>query len=130
MPELAEVEFYRRRWASGHGQKILRVATHPRARVFRDCAATALADALRHHTLVDSTTAAKQMLFQFSGSRWLGVHLGMSGELSVAPPDHAPGKHDHLVLYQREQALVFRDPRMFGAVRYHHAKTPPAWWTD
>ena len=116
MPELAEVEFYRRRWAVGHGAIITRVHVHARAKIFRHTDAAALARALTGARLLDSATAAKQMLFRFSGARWLGVHLGMSGELRVESPAYTPDKHDHLILGQRERQLVFSDPRMFGAV--------------
>jgi formamidopyrimidine-DNA glycosylase len=129
MPELAEVEFYRRRWSVGHGAKIQRVLLHPSARVFRDCDVAALTRRLAGATLRDSAAAAKQMLFRFSGDTWLGIHLGMSGELFVAAPDYLPRQSDHLVLVQAERALVFRDPRMFGAVRLHPGRTEPAWWT-
>ncbi len=129
MPELAEVEFYRRRWAAGHGDVVRAVRVHPRARVFRDAAAGEVVRALTGATLLGSEAAAKQMLFRFSGDVWLGVHLGMSGELSVAPAGHAPGRHDHLVLAQDARALVFTDPRMFGGVRLHRGPVAPEWWT-
>src|SRR4029453_5477370 len=58
-------------------------------------------------------------------SAWLGIHLGMSGELTVAPPDHVPGRHDHLVIVTEGHALVFNDPRMFGSVDFHVGKEPP-----
>jgi len=53
----------------------------------------------------------------------------MSGELTVAPPDHAPRKHDHLVLFTARHALVFADPRMFGKIEFALGAAPPAWWT-
>lgn len=129
MPELAEVEFFRRRWSAGHGAKVAEVLVHERAKVFRHTNPARLADALAGKQLVDSEAAAKQMLFRFSGSAWLGVHLGMSGELRVEPANHAPGKHDHLVLRQKGRSLVFTDPRMFGAVLLHEGAQPPGWWT-
>ena len=129
MPELAEVEFYRRRWSAGHGAKITAVLVHERARVFRGGHAERIARALAGAKLLGSETAAKQMLFRFSGGSWLGIHLGMSGELSVRSADYPPGKHDHLVLRQRDRSLVFTDPRMFGAALLHVGKNPPGWWT-
>jgi len=130
MPELAEVEFFRQRWAAGHGARITRVHTHRHARVFRSSDAVEIARSLTGATLLDSSAAAKQMLFRFSGERWLGVHLGMSGELRVMPAPYTPMKHDHLVLFQARRALVFTDPRMFGAILFHHGATEPAWWTS
>lgn len=129
MPELAEVEFYRRRWTAGHGAKVTRVLVHERAKIFRHHDAEAIARALTGAKLLSSETAAKQMLFRFSGDNWLGIHLGMSGELRVEPASYAPTKHDHFVLVQRERQLVFNDPRMFGAVQFHHGKSAPDWWT-
>ncbi len=155
MPELAEVEFFRRRWNPGLGHRIIAVVVHPRARVFRGSSASAIVAALRGATLVSSSAAAKQMLFRFAPrtpvaagfarrselsprpttdaaaepSFWLGLHLGMSGELLVRPADHRPGKHDHLVLRTVEHALVFTDPRMFGRVDLHRGAERPPWWT-
>lgn len=130
MPELAEVEFYRRRWAAGHGARITAVLAHEHARVFRDTDARSLVAALTGATLRDSAAAAKQMLFRFGADKWLGAHLGMSGELRVEPPDYAPARHDHLVLRQAKRSLVFTDPRMFGAVLFHRGKEKPSWWTS
>jgi formamidopyrimidine-DNA glycosylase len=35
-----------------------------------------------------------------------------------------------LVLFQTRRALVFTDPRLFGAVRFHVGPDAPAWWSD
>ena len=71
------------------------------------------------------------MLFGFSGGGWLGVHLGMTGELRVEPPIYRSTKHDHLVLRQSEHTLVFADTRMFGRIRFDlSAAGPPAWWRE
>ncbi len=130
MPELAEAEFYRKRWhQAAAGERVVRVLTHDTKRLFRGVNVPGLRRALTGATLESSAAAAKQMLFRFSGGASLGIHLGMSGELFVAPPDHAPGKHDHLVLFTARHALVFKDPRMFGRVEFHAGPELPHWWT-
>ena len=129
MPELAEVEFFRKRWGTGHGAKVLAVRLHEGKKVFRDCDTAQLRRRLTGARLIGSETAAKQMLFRFSGDNWLGLHLGMSGETRVEPPDYVATKHDHFILAQKDRQLVFNDPRMFGGVRFHHGRTAPAWWT-
>ncbi|MBI2517362.1 MAG: Fpg/Nei family DNA glycosylase [Opitutae bacterium] len=137
MPELAEVEFFRRRWSVGHDDRVLNVLTHDRAKIFRACMVARLKKSLTGATLRGSAAAAKQMLFRFSGgglpraasTGWLGVHLGMSGELRAEPPGYAPQKHDHLVLRQKARSLVFTDPRMFGAVLFSTGRAAPEWWT-
>ena len=129
MPELAEVEYYRKQWDAGLRRKIGRVAVHAGKRLFRDADARRFAKKLTGATLLGSEARAKQMLFRFSRDLWLGVHLGMTGKLRAEPPDFAPGKHDHLVLFQKQQALVLTDARMFGRVQFHEGRTAPAWWT-
>jgi formamidopyrimidine-DNA glycosylase len=130
MPELAEVEFFRKRWqqAAG-GAKITKVLTHDRARLYRGINLAKLHRALQGATLESSATAAKQMLFRFSGGAWLGIHLGMSGDLRVEPAGYVPQKHDHLVLGTSRHELVFNDPRMFGRILFQDGPEAPAWWT-
>jgi formamidopyrimidine-DNA glycosylase len=53
----------------------------------------------------------------------------MSGTMRVEPREFRAGKHDHLILRQIKRALVFRDPRLFGRVRFHHGKAEPPWWS-
>lgn len=130
MPELAEVEFFRKRWNPGLGQKISAVLLHPTASVFRNCNTADLAACLTNTNLLSSSAAAKQMLFHFSGDAWLGIHLGMTGKLTVQPAKFVPRKHDHLVLRQRNRSLVFSDHRMFGSVQFSTGPSAPNWWTS
>jgi formamidopyrimidine-DNA glycosylase len=130
MPELAEVAFFRKRWDPGLSHRIDRVFLHPRARIFKTCSPALIETTLRGARLLASETAAKQMLFRFSGDAWLGIHLGMTGELSAQPAAFAPRKHDHLVLAQKDRALVFSDHRMFGRVLFHVGPDAPVWWAS
>jgi formamidopyrimidine-DNA glycosylase len=130
MPELAEVEFFRKRWAqAATGSKVLAAEVNHRAKIFRGTDPIAIGAALTGATLQSSEAAAKQMLFRFSDGTWLGIHLGMSGELTVEKSDVPTRKHDHLVLRTDKHALVFEDPRMFGRVQFHRGKSAPAWWS-
>jgi formamidopyrimidine-DNA glycosylase len=158
MPELAEVEFYRRRWDAGIGGRVLAVGLHPRARDFRGMNPRRLRSLLLGTVLSSSEARGKQMLFRFrssessseSGSIWLGIHLGMSGRLWVREEEGAAAsqraaapavsqratrhtartsqRHDHLVLRLPGRSLVFSDPRQFGRVRVARGAEPPNWW--
>ena len=128
MPELAEVEYFRRQWDPGLGAKIVSVQLHARKRIFRDSNTQALVRHLTGSRFLRSESWGKQMLFEFSGDSAIGIHLGMTGKLRIEPRSFRPEKHDHLVLHQAKRALVFRDARLFGRVRFHHGKTPPTWW--
>jgi formamidopyrimidine-DNA glycosylase len=140
MPELAEVEWYRKQWDAGRGDAIVDLALHARNRVFRGTNTRELQRQLIGAKYLASDRRGKRMLFKFSGDNpeiigarenvrsWLGVHLGMTGKIHVEQPNFRPAKHDHLVLYQRERALVFTDSRQFGRVRLHHGAGEPHWW--
>src|SRR5205814_1339359 len=120
--------WYRKQWNAGIGHKIVNVRLHPLKRVFRGTEVRTLQRRLIGEQLLQSSTRGKQILFEFSGNNWLGLHLGMTGKIWIAAADVRPAKHDHLVLYQRNRALVFTDSRQFGRVRFHHGKTAADWW--
>jgi formamidopyrimidine-DNA glycosylase len=140
MPELAEVEWFRKQWDTGRGDKIVDLNLHTGNRVFRGTSTEAVRKNLVGKTFLRSTARGKRMLFQFGGHNpemigarenirsWLGIHLGMTGRIRVEDANYRPDKHDHLVLYQRERALVFNDSRQFGRVRFHHGGDEPNWW--
>ncbi len=128
MPELAEVLYFSRRWDAGMGRVVVAVHANTKSRVFRGCNIAALKSGLAGARLKASRTHGKQVLFEFSGGHWLAVHLGMTGALSANPEPYEPCKHDHLVRHTKSLALVFTDPRQFGALKVCEEKTPPAWW--
>jgi formamidopyrimidine-DNA glycosylase len=140
MPELAEVEYFRKQWDVGIGDNVRAVRLHGEKRIFRGTNVAALKRHLSNKELHWSKARGKQMLFVFaSGERersgprknsrsWLGIHLGMSGRLRVEATNFRAGKHDHLLLQQTKRTLVFTDARQFGRVRFHYGEDAPAWW--
>ena len=130
MPELAEVAYACNLWKKGLGKEIKEVFTHPTSRVYRDLSRSQFINKLTGTTLTTSVTHGKQMLFSFSENGWLGIHLGMTGNLFLESNKYKVQKHDALILKQREQTRVFRDPRQFGRLRLHIGTTPPDWWSN
>jgi formamidopyrimidine-DNA glycosylase len=128
MPELAEVEWFRKQWDIGRGHDIVDLSLHAHNRVFRGTKTRGLRKHLVGTKLERSIAHGKRMLFRFSGDNWLGIHLGMTGKIRVEDPGFRPTKHDHLVLCQRKRALIFTDSRQFGRVRFHHGPGEPDWW--
>jgi len=128
MPELAEVEYYRRQWNPGLGARVRGVKLHAGARVFRGTDALQLCQALPGSVMSGSAASGKRMLFRFSNQCWLGVHLGMTGKLGVGGPGHSPAKHDHLVIECPSLSLIFNDPRQFGRIQFHLGANEPPWW--
>ena len=129
MPELAEVAYACGKWKTGIGKFIKEVYANPSSRVYRDLSQMDVVSELTTAKLSRSATHGKQMLFRFSGDKWLGIHLGMTGSLHLESTTYQSHKHDALILFQLKQALVFRDPRQFGRLRLHLGKKPPHWWS-
>jgi formamidopyrimidine-DNA glycosylase len=128
MPELAEVAFYSKKWAPGLGDRVVEVVCRERARIYRTADPAQIRRGLKGKRLTGIETKGKQMRFVF-GEASLGLHLGMTGKLLVKKGDHEPGKHDHLVIRQEKRSLVFRDARMFGALKFE-SSAEPVWWTS
>jgi formamidopyrimidine-DNA glycosylase len=128
MPELAEVEWYRKQWNPGIGDTVVKVGLQPGKYIFRGTDTAALRRQLTGKRLLTSARHGKQMLFELSGDNWLGIHLGMTGRTHVEPQGFQAGKYDHFVLHQRTRALVFTDPRQLGHVRFHQGSEKPQWW--
>jgi len=131
MPELAEVEYYRKQWSPGLEQKVVSVDVNSDKRLFRDVDTLALVKNLPGQQLMSSHTHGKQMLFVFGSQHWLGIHLGMTGKTSTQKKDYEATKHDHLVINLKlGLKLVLSDPRIFGKVRYTQSSEPPDWWSN
>jgi formamidopyrimidine-DNA glycosylase len=130
VPELAEVEQNRRVWHRGQGQKILAVTVqNVRSPVWRGVRSADLVLAITGKPLTASETHGKKMLFQFGRDTWLGIHLGMTGVLTVETAGYRLQKHDHLVLRLARHSLVFSDQRRFGRLRLARGADQPIWWT-
>ena len=133
MPELAEVDYFRRKWNPGLKKKIESVEVHGTKRIFRGIDMARFVLDLTGATLERSEARGKQMLFvakkESTKNRfWLGLHLGMTGELRIEPVDFKAAKHDHLVFRQAKHAFVFEDARMFGRILFAEGVDAPKWW--
>ena len=130
MPELAEVAYACSKWNPGINKKIVGVIIQPDSRVYRKFDSKKFENFLLGKTLLASECHGKQMLFTFSEMIFLGIHLGMTGDLELKPKNYQKEKHDAIVIQQAKHCLVFRDPRQFGRLRIHSGKTHPNWWTN
>ena len=72
MPELAEVEYYRRKWNAGIGRVVRSVHLHATKRIFRGVDTEQMQRALSGARHVSSAAPGKQMLFRFSPAAGLG----------------------------------------------------------
>jgi formamidopyrimidine-DNA glycosylase len=129
MPELAEVEYFRKQWNPGMGQTVKEISINKKARVFRGEKTDAFKKSLQHSRLNSSAAAAKQMVFLFNKNIWVGIHLGMTGRMECRPKNQKTIKHDQLILKMSSgKQLVFNDPRQFGRVQFFKGEGVPPWW--
>lgn len=114
MPELPEIETIRRGLAPAlEGRRIVSVdVREPRLRttVPADFAGT-----LEGRRVERLERHGKFLLGALDDARvWL-VHLGMSGQLTLSPPDPPSRRHDHIVVaFEDGRVLTYNDPRRFG----------------
>jgi len=126
MPELPEVESVRRTLVPAVlGRRVIAV------RCFRrDFATTCAGQPARRDDLLFGTTVVaierrgKLMWAVGENGRVIGLHLGMSGEMRIVPPERRPaapfvGAKSHVhVAWKLDDGTrwLFRDPRRFGGV--------------
>jgi len=118
MPELPEVQTVVTTLQSLAGQRIAQV------RLFREDIVTPstanLPEILQRQTIRSIHRRAKRIVFTLDNSQVLFIHLGMTGRLTLEPPERPLLPHTHLVLNFDSQSgadeLRFRDPRRFGGI--------------
>jgi hypothetical protein len=123
MPELAEVEFYRKQWQCGLRQKILAVELHPHARLLRGADTEALREDLDGGGSAEFGSARQTNVFPVFQERLAGPAFGHDGQAArgTARPRGGPARSSGAA--PAEQSLVFTDPRQFGRVRFHAGDT-------
>ncbi len=118
MPELPEVETTKTSLLPLIGQTVSAVTV--RESRMRWPVPTDLT-ALQGYQLAQLDRRAKYLLASFiapdgQSARILLLHLGMSGSLTLTPPDTPLRKHDHVILRFDDIELRYHDPRRFGAL--------------
>ena len=115
MPELPEVETVRRHLTEGiEGATIVSVEVgHPRT-ARRQPNPADLVDRLLGRRVERVGRRGKFLMIDVGDFTWV-LHLGMSGRVSLAPPEKERAPHTHLVVgFDRGIELRLVDPRTFG----------------
>ncbi len=114
MPELPEVETVARTLAPALiGRRV--VAVRVRERRLRGGVARSFVARLEGRRLEAVTRRGKYMVVGLDDGRLWLVHLGMTGQLTLAPSDRTERRHDHVVIELDDGHLVtYNDPRRFG----------------
>jgi len=72
---------------------------------------------LINQTIQSFSRRGKYILFNLDKGH-LMIHLGMSGKINVLDINQPLKKHDHFLLYFKNEVMRFNDPRRFGSIFY------------
>jgi formamidopyrimidine-DNA glycosylase len=115
VPELPDVEHFRRTLAHhGAGRRIREVVTTDPA-IVRNAGSEAVADAMRGVRLGEPERRGKWVVLWSDGPALL-LHFGMTGDVIPAPGPEGRHTHDRLILELEEGELRYRNMRKFGGV--------------
>jgi formamidopyrimidine-DNA glycosylase len=115
MPELSDVEGFRRYFARQAGGRRIERVEAPDADLLRNTSAQRLGRALKGERFADPRRHGKWLLPPTRGPIVL-LHFGMTGRLSWSGEDPDPHSHDRVIFPLAGGALRFRDQRKFGGV--------------
>lgn len=115
MPELPDVEGFRRRFARhGLGKRVERVETVDRD-LLRNTSPQGIGRALRGREFTEADRHGKWLIARTGGPLML-MHFGMTGLIHWTARDEPRHPHDRVVLHLEGGELRFRDQRKFGGV--------------
>lgn len=114
MPELPEVEIYRRRFeACAIGRRVDDVEITDR-RILHRTTERALRAGLAGERFVATRRHGKHLFASATGGAWLYLHFGMTGDLRCGP--EAPQFSRFVLRFDDGELLAFEDMRLFGRV--------------
>lgn len=117
MPELPEVEIYRR-YFDGHAlnQRIVGVQVRD-VRILGETRQPALRRALTGRRFLGTRRHGKHLFAEVEGGTWLRIHFGMTGDLVYYHGDPSPSRHPRVIVdFEKKAHLAYDDPRLFGVV--------------
>ena len=115
MPELPEVQTVVNTLSPHLVGRTIRRVVHLRADIVEP-AGFDLVNHLLGRRVESIHRRAKRIVMALDDQNQLYIHLGMTGRLTVEPPDQERLIHTHLVLDIGQRELRFRDPRRFGGI--------------
>ena len=131
MPELAEVEYFKRVWSPAENTKVIKVTARMDKRIFREIEGDRFPSCLSGSIFRQSFRKGKQLCFLFDDNKWLGLHMGMTGKLKISENNNEVFKYAYLTLILSDgRRLIFEDPRLFGKVLFSQSAQAPNWWTN
>ena len=114
MPELPEVETTKNGLAKLLASKTITKVEirNPNLRWIVD---QSIKSKITNQVIRSFSRRGKYILFNLNKGH-LMIHLGMSGKINVVDMNQPLKKHDHFLLYFKNEVMRFNDPRRFGSI--------------
>lgn len=114
MPELPEVEIYRRRFEACALRKRIDQIEITDRRILHGTTVDRLRAGLEGRRFTTTRRHGKHLFARASGGPWLYLHFGMTGDLHCGTD--VPRFAKLVIRFPRRQLLAFEDMRLFGRV--------------
>ncbi len=126
MPELPDVEVFRRYMESTALRRSVEEVHTSRERLFSDVSRRSVVRALRGSRLEETARYGKNLFTRLSSGRWLLLHFGMTGFLKAYRRREAAPGHPRLVLDLSDGShLAYDSQRLLGRISL--AESPEAY---
>lgn len=117
MPELPDVEGFRRVLAAHAVNRLVRAVEVADSGVLRGVTGNQLRDAVRGHRFREPRRHGKWLIVPVTGGPVMLVHFGMTGALRWGSADDERGAHDRVVFRFRDGELRYVDQRKLKGIR-------------
>lgn len=114
VPELPEVEIYRRRFEGCALRRRIAGVDVTDARILHETTERELREVLTGARFVSTRRHGKHLFAKATSGAWLYLHFGMSGDLYCGK--EVPRFSRFVVLFSKGDMLAFEDMRLFGRV--------------
>lgn len=115
MPELPEVEGYRRYFERHALDRVVTALEVLDRRIVSGVAPSALARAMRGGRFTRTRRHGKHLFAHNTNGKWLYLHFGMTGDLVFGDRQSLESRFPRVIVgFDSEHALAFDDPRLFG----------------
>ena len=116
MPELPDVEGFRRTFAAHAAGKVVRAVERVDSSMLRNTSPAALGRSLRGRRFAEPARHGKLLICGTDGPPTLILHFGMTGTLVWSGEEPERHRHDRLTLVFSDGELRYRDMRKFGGI--------------
>jgi formamidopyrimidine-DNA glycosylase len=114
MPELPDVEIFRRRLAAKGLKRAIRGVSVRDPRAVRPLSPRRFAEHIRGRKFVATRRHGKHLLARLDKGGWMTMHFGMTGSLEFVGPKGKPPRFVRLAFDFARGQIDFADPRRLG----------------